>query len=462
MSDVKRICLIDLSGIARQHWHATEHEGASAMVGKTLQSITGFAAGFDHVGICVDTPPYRRSEVDPAYKAHREKTPAVYFEMLATIVARLDSDGFHVLGAKGYEADDVIATVCEWAAEKHPGEISIVVYSSDKDLLQLVRVGNVEVISSSTGTVYADAEAVTAKLGVKPELVADWLALVGDKSDGIPGVHGVGQKTAAGWLTKWGGLDQVLANAKNLEPVRFRDAVETGRAEIAKSFTLAQLMYDAPINPEVLLTQKEIKRDEPVTPQEPEVVDVEPAPSTALVPMAQQLPQPTIEYERQLEPRDSNGAVKLAKFLFESRMFSKFPTPEAVLAIMLAGRAHGIGAVQSLQGFYNVDGKLTASAQLIVGLCKRHPSCKYFTLIESTNEIATYETWREGDPKPTRLSYTIAQAKVAGLLDKKGGAWLLNPEPMLRARAGGGLGKVVYPDIVGGLLTPDEMEDARS
>lgn len=457
-----RICLIDLSGIARQQWHATEHEGASAMVGKTLQAVTGCVAGFDHVGICVDTPPYKRSELSPEYKAHREKTPTVYFEQLSAIIERLDRNGYHILGARGYEADDIIATVCEWAAEKHPGEISTVIFSADKDLLQLVRVGSVEVISSATGAVFSDAEAVVTKLGVKPELVPDWLALVGDKSDGIPGVYGVGQKTAAAWLTQHGSLEAVLLAADKLEPARFRPAVKDGRELISKSFKLVQLMYDAPIDPEVLLTKKEIKLDEQATaPEEPAIDAVDPAPSAALVPAERYLPQPTVEYERQLEPRDSNGAVKLARFLYDSRMFGNFPTPEAVLAIILAGRAHGLGAVQSLQGFHNVDGKPSPSAQLIIGLCKRHPSCKYFTLIESTSTSATYETWREGDPQPTRLTYTIEQAKLAGLLDRKGGTWLRHPDPLLRARCGSSLGKVVYPDIVGGLLTPDEMEDAR-
>lgn len=454
----KRICLIDLSGIARQMWHATEHEGASAMVGKTLQAVTGFAAGFDAVGICVDTPPYKRSEMSAEYKAHREKIPSVYFEQLRVIVHRLDRDGYHILGAKGYEADDVIAAACKWADDVNANGsgASVVVYSADKDLLQLVRVG-VEVISSATGTVYADEAAVTAKLGVKPALVPDWLALVGDKSDGIPGIKGVGPKTASEWLNKHGGLEFVLQNVEQLEPARFREAVTAGKDVIAKSFLLAQLMDDAPINPEILMERKEVKREEP---KEPELADEQPAPqieTTAMVPASNPVMQP-VEYERALEPRDSGGAMKLAHYLFDSRMFGQFPTPEAVLAIILAGRAHGLGAFQALQGFHNIKGKPSASAQLIVGLVKRHPVCKYFQLIEASDKVATYETHRVGEPAATRMSYTIEQAKTAGLTGKDN--WKNDAPSMLVARCGTRLARAVYPDIVSGLYSPDELEEA--
>jgi hypothetical protein len=464
----KRICLVDLSGVFRQHWHASESEGISSARGKTLQAVMGYASGFDAVGICIDTPPYLRSTLSPDYKAHREKAPAVMHETLRGVIEQLDRDGYHILGAAGYEADDIIARVCRWALETEwaDGAREIVVYSSDKDLLQLVRPG-VEVISSATGAVYDDEAAVVAKLGVKPALVPDWLALVGDKSDGIPGIKDVGPKKATAWLTEHGSLESVLLNADKL-PERFRDAVKSGRDIIAKSYQLARLMDDAPINPEVLLEKKEAQRDEPAPLTDdvidaPEVVTTMAAdkPATALAVVGQQMPAPVVEFDRALEPRDSTGAFKLAKILFESRLFGNFPTPEAVLGIILAGRAHGLGAVQSLQSYHNVDGKPSASAQLIVGLCKRHPSCKYFHLVESSSTIATYETWREGEPKPTRMSFTIEQARLAGLLDKKGGTWLRHPDALLMARAGARLGRAVYPDVVGGLYCPDEMEDAR-
>lgn len=426
------------------------------MVGKTLQSVTGFAAGFDAVGICVDTPPYKRSDISPEYKAHRERAPAVFHEQMRTVIEQLDRDGYHILGAKGFEADDVIATVCEWQLLNSGVFDGVAIFSADKDMLALIRPG-VEVISSATGVIYKTREEVVAKLGVRPELVPDWLALVGDKSDGLPGIKGVGPKTAAAWLDRYGSLESVLQNADKLEPERFREAVAAGKDIIAKSFLLAQLMDDAPINPEILMERKEPQR-EPVKEAEPEIVPSE-ATITALVPTTGGPAALPVEYERSLEPRDSAGAWKLAQYLHQSRMFGQFQTPEAVLAIILAGRAHGLGAFQSLQGFYNIQGKPSASSAMLVGLCKRHPACKYFRLVKSTPELAMYETQRLGDPEPTQMTYTIEQAKLANLTGKDN--WKKDPAAMLMARASSRLARAVYPDLCVGLYTPDEIEDAK-
>ncbi len=441
------ICLIDLSGVFRQHWHASEQDGISSAYGKTLQSVTGFAAGHDAVGICVDTPPYKRSEIAPEYKAHREKAPAILHEQLAKVIAQLDRDGYHILGAKGYEADDIIATVCKWATDE------VVVYSADKDMLQLVG-DRIKVISSATGVVY-DRDAVLAKFGVGPTLIPDLLALMGDKSDGIPGIAGVGPKTASTWLNVYGSLGNVLANADKLEPARFREVVAAGREIVTQSLTLARLMADAPIHPEVIMEPKEPQKEEPKVEAVVMPID-EPAPMA--VATTQPLPMVTVEYERALEPRDSTGAVRLAQYLYTSRMFGQFPTMEAILATILAGRQYGLGAVQSLQGFHNIKGKQSASAQLIVGLCKRHPVCRYFRLVESTPERATYETLREGEPEPTRMTYTVEMAKVAGLTSKDN--WRNDPGAMCLARAGARLARAVYPDITAGLYCPDEIEES--
>lgn len=394
-----KVVLIDLSGIFRAAWHATEHDEISAAFRKTLQAVTGMSANTDAVGICVDRPPYKRKEIDPEYKAHREKAPAVMHEQLAAVIDQLDRDGYHILGAQGYEADDIIGTVCEWQGyrqqqSKRP-EIEIVIYSADKDMLQLVRPG-VEVISSATGTVYADEAAVIAKLGVKPTQVADLLALVGDKSDGIPGIAGVGPKTAASWLAKHGSVEGVLLAADDLEPTRFREAVKAGRDSIAKSFRLAQLMTDAPINPEVILTTKartEATEIEPIvieeesedpTPPEPTIIRgqfltddeqrqldakggaanapaetkaVEAPKQTAMVrhePKSEALVP--VSWDRTLEPRSPAQAWGVAQALHRSRIFGDWPNAEAMLSVIMTGRTMGLDAVQSLRSFCLIKG----------------------------------------------------------------------------------------------------------
>lgn len=447
-----RIALIDLSGVFRMHWHASEQDGISAAFNKTLQSVTGFAAGFDAVGICVDSPPYKRSAIAPDYKAHREKAPAMLHEQLARVVDQLDRDGYHVLRSPGYEADDIIATVCMWAKDA-----DVVVYSADKDMLQLVRDAgeqqcSIKVISSATGVGY-DRDAVNAKFGIGPSLIPDLLALMGDKSDGIAGIPGVGPKTAAAWLNLYGSAARVAEKAAELEPARFRELVAANRDAILQSLTLTRLMTDAPIDPAVILEPKTPKA---VEPEAPPAAPDEPAP--APMPLAVTAsPVVQVDYERALEPRDSLGAVKLAQYLYASRMFGQFPTMEAILATILAGRQYGLGAVQSLNGFHNIKGKQSASAQLIVGLVKRHPACRYFSLIESAPTHATYETHRVGEPAPTRMTYTVEMAKQAGLTGKDN--WRNDPGAMCLARAGSRLARAVYPDITCGLYCPDEIED---
>lgn len=461
---MKRICLIDLSGVFRQMWHASEAEDISSAQSKTLQAVLGFAAGFDAVGICIDSPPYKRSELSPEYKAHREKAPAVMHEQLRAVIEQLDNDGYHILGAKGYEADDIIATVCSWTTSPAGIRCPVVVYSADKDMLQLVRGaaedrGAVEVISTATGTVYAEDAEVVGKLGVKPALVADLLALVGDKSDGIPGIHGVGPKTAAAWLAEHGSLEAVLLAADRLEPARFRDAVKSGRDVIAKSFQLAQLMDDAPINPEILMQPKEPKKPEIATEApDADIVDMPTPQTTALAKAETRQVVDGVTWERALEPQHSGQAFGLAKYLHQSRMFGDWPNPEAILGVMMTGRSFGLDAVTSLRSFHNIKGKASPSAQLLIGLVKRSPTCEWFRLVESTPEKATWETKRRDEPEPTRITFTIEQARLAGLLGNDN--WKKRPDTMLRWRAGVELARVVYPDLVTGLYTPDEFAEA--
>src|SRR5690606_14566168 len=87
----------------------------------------------------------------------------------------------------------------------------------------------------------------------------------------------------------------------------------------------------------------------------------------------------------------------------------------------------------------------------------KHPACKYFRLVESTDERATYETLREGEPEPTRITWTIQQAAKAGLTGRQN--WKAHPAAMLRARASAALARAVYPDVAMGIYDPDEALD---
>ncbi|HEY1585039.1 MAG TPA: 5'-3' exonuclease H3TH domain-containing protein, partial [Polyangia bacterium] len=142
-----------------------------------------------------------RAEMYAAYKATRKEPPEelqVQMEYFAKIVQGL---GWPVLAIPGVEADDVIATLVRQAREK---DWDVVIYSADKDIMQLIG-DHVSMIDALHAKTYTRDE-VIKKMGVPPEKIPDFLALVGDTSDNIPGLRGVGDKTAAGLLDKYGTL----------------------------------------------------------------------------------------------------------------------------------------------------------------------------------------------------------------------------------------------------------------
>lgn len=469
------IVLIDLSIIFRKHWHASANEPVSEAFNRAVADVHKFAELGEHVAVCIDTPPYLRAELYPEYKAQREKAPTQMFGQLDAVKKRLADDGFLVVGAKGYEADDIIATFV--AAYRAEHDITII--TGDKDALQLVG-GLVRVISPSTGTVM-DAEAVIAKFGVPPSRMRELLAIMGDDSDNIPGVKGVGQKTAASWLKDHESLDALFMDLDRLMPERLRAPLREAQDVVRTAHVLVGLRPDAPIDVAEIFEKREIKPLVKVTddapsdeqeedtppPSEPlaeaQVVAVDEA-ATKTMAMAKPGGSGAMAHgtwDTALEPRNIEQAMWLSKVLFNGRIFGEFPNAEAVLGTIMTGRTYGLDAVTSLRSFHNIKGKQTMSATLMLGLIKRRTDiCEYFQLIESTDDVATFETKRKGEPHPTRLSYTIQEAQHAGLL-RPNSQWTMRPKTMLRHRCVMELGRLVYPDVVAGVYSTDEMEDAR-
>ena len=192
--------------------------------------------------------------------------------------------------------------------------------------------------------------------------------------------------------------------------------------------------------------------------------DPKPAVPAAPVEVVEQ-PAPD-EWDRVLEPRSMHEACLLAKRMHESRMFSAYGTPQAVLTTLLLGRELGLSAMAALRSVHIIEGRHSLSAELMVALVLRSGLAEHFTLIESTDKICTYETKRKG-ATVQRLSYTIEQAGTAGLLappkpGKKPSPWHKIPTQMLRARCKSELARLEYPDILAGLYTPEELRDAKN
>ncbi len=477
---MKSLVLIDLSHLFRAAWHASEDQDIGAAYSRTLADVRRFARDFDLCAVCCDAPPYRRKSISAQYKAQRDNPPPQLTEQLTRTKERLTSEGFLLWSAPGYEADDIIATaVARASTDEAIGSIRIV--SSDKDLLALVNDDrNVTVYSPRSQVEYKAAD-VVAKFGVTPVLMPEYLALVGDKSDNVPGVPGVGDKKAAMLLHDYpGGIAELQARSETI-PGAIGKAVHEHREAMGLALRLVTLEYDAPIDFDQLFAER--------TPR-PLAQDAEwePAPETPKSEQAPHVPEATVirephqvtqlairpqEWTMALEPTSTKDAFTMAKHLHNSRLFQAYGTPEAVFAVVLRGRALGLDAVTSLSNFHIIEGKPSMHAALIVGLVHRSGKARHFQLTESTNERATWKTHRIGDPDPVAMSFSIEDAFLAGLVTRQNGEyrgvsrtgkasnWDKYRRTMLRWRAAVELARAVYPDIVTGLYTPDEVSDGR-
>lgn len=242
------ILLIDLSGIAHMIWHVSASEpDPNATATKTVERVRALASGQPHVAICCDSGRSFRRDVDPTYKAQRPEHDAALQHQITLAMETLRGDGFPVWAAKGYEADDLIATSTAWAMRGTSGE-TVTIASSDKDLLQLVS-DRVTVKSLTNGNVY-DETAVLAKFGVEPRQIRDWLSLVGDTSDNVKGAQGIGPKGATKLLTRYGTLEDLYADL-DAHGTNFTPALATSLREfqprMATVRELITLRTDVPL-----------------------------------------------------------------------------------------------------------------------------------------------------------------------------------------------------------------------
>ncbi|WP_278957308.1 DNA polymerase I [Aquipseudomonas alcaligenes] len=191
-----------------------------------------FAVVFDAKG------PTFRDEMFEHYKAHRPPMPEELRGQVEPLHAAVRALGYPLLCVEGVEADDVIGTLARQTAALGR---DVVISTGDKDMAQLV-CPHVTLVNTMTGSVY-DIEGVREKFGVGPELIIDYLALMGDKVDNIPGVPGVGEKTALGLLVGvGGGLDVLYASLDKVPELPIRGA-KTLPAKLAEHKDMAFLSY---------------------------------------------------------------------------------------------------------------------------------------------------------------------------------------------------------------------------
>ena len=246
-----RLVLIDGSGFIFRAFHAlppmTRPDGTPVnavfgfcnMLARLLREHTG-----SHLAVIFDAGRHTfRTRLYPAYKAQRPAPPPELVPQFALVREATEAFGVPAIDAVDWEADDLIAAYTR-AAEDAGGETVIV--SSDKDLMQLIRPG-VSLLDPIKQKPIGPAE-VFEKFGVAPEKLIDLQALMGDAVDNVPGVPGIGPKTAAQLLGEFGDLDAVLAAAPAMKPSKRRDALIENAEAARLSRQLVTLREDAPLS----------------------------------------------------------------------------------------------------------------------------------------------------------------------------------------------------------------------
>ena len=155
-----------------------------------------------------------RDELYPEYKAHRPSMPHDLAVQIESLHACIHAMGWPMLIIDGVEADDVIGTLAKQAVKEN---VRCIISTGDKDIAQLVN-PNITLVNTMSNEVLDEAN-VLAKFGVPPERMLDYLMLIGDTADNVPGVHKVGPKTAVKWLAQYGSLDNIIAHADEIKGV---------------------------------------------------------------------------------------------------------------------------------------------------------------------------------------------------------------------------------------------------
>jgi DNA polymerase-1 len=191
-----------------------------------------------------------RMEMYPDYKAGRSETPDEFRQQLPLILEVLETLRVPIVAIEGTEADDVIATLATKAVAEG---LEAVVVTADRDFFQLIRPG-IRVMFNRRGIsdiVWYDEHAVQERFGLPPERYLDYVALKGDPSDNIPGIPGVGEKTASKLIQDFGSIEGVVANVEALPP-RLRAAIDQARGDLIRNKDVARLdtHLDLPLDPD--------------------------------------------------------------------------------------------------------------------------------------------------------------------------------------------------------------------
>ncbi len=250
-----RIFLLDGTALAYRSHFALARSGLATTAGKPTGATYGFTMTLrrliEHeaparIAVAFDPPgtTFRHARFE-AYKATRQKMPDELLAQIPWMREIVAAHGIPLFEVPGYEADDVIGTLA-CAASKKGWQVLIV--TGDKDMLQLVdeRVRLYNVFKQTEEAVIQGLEMVREKFGTEPEHVVDVLAIMGDSSDNVPGVHGIGEKGAVGLIREFGSVENLLSNLDRL-PAKIRAKIEASRADLLLSRELVTIDRGVPL-----------------------------------------------------------------------------------------------------------------------------------------------------------------------------------------------------------------------
>lgn len=251
-----RLVLFDGNALIHRAYHALPPLTVSK-TGETVGAVYGFTQMLlkviselkpTHYAIAFDRKaPTFRHQLFERYKAHRPPTPEELLQQIGRVREMVEAFRIPVFELDGYEADDLLGTLSQQASEQG---MDTVIVTGDADTMQLVS-PRVKVLYPKPGksfsdTMLYDEEAVSHKYGVKPEHIADLKALTGDTSDNIPGVPGIGGKTAARLIQQFGSVEEIYDHIDRVTPPRIQEILKENEATARQSKELATIISEAP------------------------------------------------------------------------------------------------------------------------------------------------------------------------------------------------------------------------
>jgi DNA polymerase I len=251
----RELFLIDGNSLAYRAFFALP-ESIATSDGRPTNAIFGFASMLvkiltDHGDVPTvvvwDAGMSGRKEISEEYKAQRSSRPDLLKQQWPHLQPLVEAFGYPNVSVEGFEADDVIAALVDRAREQG---IPVMVVTGDRDAYQLVAPG-VRIMTTSRGitdTKVYDRDGVIERYGIPPELVPDFIGLKGDTSDNIPGVPGIGDKTAAELLQRFGSLEEVLANVDQISGAKRKQNLTDHADDARVSKQLATMVHDVPVD----------------------------------------------------------------------------------------------------------------------------------------------------------------------------------------------------------------------